>query len=1001
MIGFRVDAAALQFLIGSPDVASIREEKLNFPSDASSNPVIGAPSVLASGLDGTGQVVVIADTGVQISHPFLAGRTIDGACFSTTDSTFFPITSLCPNGMSTSVGPFFAPGIYPGQEGPAAGTNANCPIALDGCEHGTHVAGIAAGKNYAGGPGFDGIAPNAKIIAIEVFSKISDAGACGVPVCIAAWDTDIFGALQWVYTRVTTNVLSDLKTPLAPLQIASINMSLGNSTAHATPCDDNPEKFYIDALRAVNVASVISAGNDGYPHALGESACVSSAISVGASTDFDTVAGFSNRADYLSIYAPGTSIDSSVPNNTYANLQGTSMSAPVVTGAWAVMRQKYPGKSVSEILAILQATGKPITVDGVTRPRINLAAAVGVATPPLVINPPSSVIVTNLNDSGAGSLRAVIGSAAAGATVSFTPGLTGTITLTSGEIALNKQLKIVGPGARILSVSGNDASRIFNITNVADVSISGLTITHGKTLTTTPGGGGILIDASILNLTDVTMSANNAPTANALGGAIDNEGGILNILRCTFSGNSAALRGGAINQRLSGTMTITDSTFVGNTTGAAGAGGAIRNTQSITTITASTIVGNTANAGLNISINQGEYILKNSIIAGGIGIGTTPGTSDVGIVAGFVNSADYNLIQSVDPTTIGGTKTHDIYGVAPNLGPLANNGGQTDTLLPNTGSPVIDKIPGAGACNSAATPIDQRSFARPFNLLCDIGAVEVGASMRLDTVGVFSNGTFYLRNSNTAGTADITVAYGTAGDLPATGDWNGDGVDTVGVFKPTYGVFLLRDSNTPGAPDYSFVLGNPGDTPLVGKWNATMTHDGVGVFRPSNGLIYLKSGLTTGFADYTMVLGNPGDKGIAGDWDGNGTDSIGVYRPANGLFYLSNSVAGTTDTPAIVFSDLTLVFGSPTGLPFAGDWTGSGVSRVGMAISGIIYQRNTLDTGAADNAFAYGPPDALPVAGHWAAGSVPSMVNNVLIQPAQAGAPSKSTSEPGADGRFD
>lgn len=247
---------------------------------------------------------------------------------------------------------------------------------------------------------------------------------------------------------------------------------------------------------------------------------------------------------------------------------------------------------------------------------------------------------------------------------------------------------------------------------------------------------------------------------------------------------------------------------------------------------------------------------------------------------------------------------------------------------------------------------------------------------RPDTIGVYASGTFFLRNSNTTGFADITVPYNPSGVLtsrlrPVTGDWNNDGIDTLGVYDTQIGVFYLRNSNTPGGADYTFVMGNPGDLPLAGHWDGTMTGDGVGVYRPSNGLLYIKHALTTGFADYTMVLGNPSDYGIAGDWDGNGFDSVGVFRPSSGVFFLSNAMAGTTGIPAIVFSDYNFSFGSPTDVPFAGDWIGAGASRAGVFRNGLVFLRNSLTTGPADEAFTYGSAGALPVAGKWTAGPQP------------------------------
>jgi hypothetical protein len=184
---------------------------------------------------------------------------------------------------------------------------------------------------------------------------------------------------------------------------------------------------------------------------------------------------------------------------------------------------------------------------------------------------------------------------------------------------------------------------------------------------------------------------------------------------------------------------------------------------------------------------------------------------------------------------------------------------------------------------------------------------------KIDSIGIYRNGVFYLRNSNTTGPADIVFAFGAQGDQPVAGDWNGDGIDTIGVYRPTTGVFMLRNSNSAGAPDTVFVLGNPGDVAIAGDWNG----DGVtttGVFRPTNGIVYLKNANTTGDANIYLVYGVAGDKPVAGDWDGDGQDSIGIYR--EGVFYLRNS---NTQGNA----DLVFALGNPGDEPIAGDWDGA------------------------------------------------------------------------------
>jgi hypothetical protein len=247
-----------------------------------------------------------------------------------------------------------------------------------------------------------------------------------------------------------------------------------------------------------------------------------------------------------------------------------------------------------------------------------------------------------------------------------------------------------------------------------------------------------------------------------------------------------------------------------------------------------------------------------------------------------------------------------------------------------------------------------------------------------ETIGIFrpSTSTFYLRNSNTTGIADITITFGASTDKPVVGDWNGDGIETPGVYRASTGQFFLTDqSSAPATVDYSFVLGIAGDTPIVGDWDGD-GKDGVGIFRPSNGLLYLKNGLTTGFADFTMVLGIPGDIGVAGDWNGDGKDSPGVYRPSNSNYYLTNQVCDCS-----VFADFQLTFGVPGDLPFIGDWNGDGISGIGAfrTSNGLTFMRNALTQGFADIEILYGITNDVAFGGHWQGGS--SALSNPVAPP--------------------
>jgi hypothetical protein len=212
--------------------------------------------------------------------------------------------------------------------------------------------------------------------------------------------------------------------------------------------------------------------------------------------------------------------------------------------------------------------------------------------------------VTNLLDAGPGSLRQAILDTPEGGTVDLQPGLTGTIALTTGELAITKDLTIAGPGATVITVSGNQASRVLNIAATHIVTISGLTIADGSALGTI--GGGIL-NAGTLIVTASTLSGNSA----ALGGGIFNNGTLI-ATACTLSGNSAGYGGGINNQ---GTLTVSNSTLSGNSASIYGSGGGIYNQASLT-VTSSTLSGNSAGisgGGIN---NQDTLAISNSTLSG-------------------------------------------------------------------------------------------------------------------------------------------------------------------------------------------------------------------------------------------------------------------------------------------------------------------------------------------------------------------------------------------------
>lgn len=184
----------------------------------------------------------------------------------------------------------------------------------------------------------------------------------------------------------------------------------------------------------------------------------------------------------------------------------------------------------------------------------------------------------------------------------------------------------------------------------------------------------------------------------------------------------------------------------------------------------------------------------------------------------------------------------------------------------------------------------------------------------LDTVGLYrpSNGFLYLRNSNTQGVAEVQIFYGDPSDQPVCGDWNGDGVDTIGIYRTSSQTFHLRNTNTQGVADVSFVFGNPGDRPFAGDWDGDGA-DTVGLYRPSTGRVYITNHNQAGVAEFDGYYGNPGDRFVVGDWDQDGTDSFGIFRPSEATFYLTNEIGSAT-------AELVISFGSIVSRPVAGEW---------------------------------------------------------------------------------
>lgn len=362
-------------LAARPEVVRVVEDIPEPLALNSSLPVIGGDDTRTLGLTGAGRTIAVLDSGIDANHPFFmdnnggnpgTSRILSMACYSDPnndggDQQF----TLCPNGTTTDLASADVDGL------------ANCAgVVGAGCNHGSHVAGIAAGDGagVAGAP-TAGVAPDAGIIAIQVFTRFDAAADCAPSAapCVLAFVGDQIQGLNRVATLAAANPAWNVR---------AVNMSLGGGS-NAAACDGDARKPAIDALAAAGIATVISSGNDSLLNAVGAPGCISTAVTVGSTTDADAISGFSNRGGLLDLLAPGSSIDSSVTNG-FANFQGTSMAAPHVTGAFAVLSQASPARTVAQLQGDLAATGVPITyATGVgttaTTPRINLVAATAAA----------------------------------------------------------------------------------------------------------------------------------------------------------------------------------------------------------------------------------------------------------------------------------------------------------------------------------------------------------------------------------------------------------------------------------------------------------------------------------------------------------------------------------------------------------------------------------------------------------------------------------------------
>ena len=627
-----------------------------------------------------------------------------------------------------------------------------------------------------------------------------------------------------------------------------------------------------------------------------------------------------------------------------------------------------------------------------------------------------------------------------------------TITLSGTDIiiAANGTLAINGAGTNLLTISGNNASRVFTNNTGAVTNISNLRVTggNGASTVTTGRAGGVYNNGGTLTLNNVVVTGNTAANGGGLnntgttaspgtvnlinctvsnnmatgsGGGMQNfSGGFLNIIGSTFSGNtsqSTLTGGGAI--QANGTLNIANSTFSGNTAQGGDGGAFFYNGQGLTMNNA-TITNNTATTGaggFHKSTTLLNANIRNTIIAGNTGDAATPD------VAGAISSQGNNLIGVVGTST--GWVASDLLNTPARLGPLANNGGptQTHTLQPtspaiNAGNNCVVNASCATGNPQAPLTTDQRGagFPRQVGAAVDIGAFEFNpASVPSRTpfdfdgdgrtdYGVFrpSNGTWYL-NRSTAGA--YAVQFGISSDRLAPVDYDGDGKTDVAVWRAgALGYFYILNSSNNMVRTEQF--GRTGDDPrVVGDWDGDGKADPA-VYRSGaageQSFFFYRPSAQPGVNFVPILWGTAGDTPVRGDFDGDGKLDAAVYRASNNTWYIRQSsnnqpryaqwgnasderlegdFDGDGKTDLVVFrAGLWAIlqssnnqqryqqFGQAGDRPVSGDYDGDGKTDFAVWRAGVFYV--LLSNGNQAQGIQFGTSSDVPVASAFLRGEV-------------------------------
>jgi len=522
-------------------------------------------------------------------------------------------------------------------------------------------------------------------------------------------------------------------------------------------------------------------------------------------------------------------------------------------------------------------------------------------------NAPLNLVVDNTSDDGNlsactnsandCSLRGAVSQANAAVTddtINFDPGVFSTpqvITLGGTQLSVDNSgaLTILGPGANLLTISGNNTSRILEILSPVSVSLSGLTLTQGNGTGGTSAFGGAIrvfnIGAS-LNLDSISVSGNNSSAGG--GGVQISFAASANITNSTISNNIAAFGGGGTQIETPNVVNITNTAISGNASNnSTSGGGGIRllNGNGVLNITNSTITNNTTGFDGGGIRQQAPYTvnLRNTIVAGNIDSsgGNAPD------IEGTITSQGYNLIGDGSGGTITATSGDQIGSstspINALLAPLANNGGPTFTHALMADSPAINTGNNTLAVDQNNQPLinDQRGtgFNRINNNTVDIGSFEtnipvVTENPQNQTVGAGVSVTFTARAGVFSQTAPNMLS---GGQTLFPGQF---------LISPNFGYQLIyqTDGNLVLYRGDGVVLKNF-NTQTANPGRAEMQTDGNFVVYDSNGNFLFQS----------ETSGNPGAT-LALQDDGN----VVIYNITNNPIYSTGTFfTGTNPIPTV------------------------------------------------------------------------------------------------------